>query len=65
MLAIARKADKDKGSKADKGGNGEKVLSVIEGAIALLNIGLHTAVNAAELVEEWNDKDEEQTVYQI
>ncbi|EUC41746.1 hypothetical protein COCMIDRAFT_29524 [Bipolaris oryzae ATCC 44560] len=57
ILAIARKVD--------KGGKGEQVLAVIEGSIALLNIGLHTAVNVAELTEEWQGKDEERTGYQI
>ena len=41
------------------------MLAVIEGAIALVNIGLHTAVNVAELTEDWQGKDEERTGYQI
>ncbi|KAL9624348.1 MAG: hypothetical protein Q9160_001310 [Pyrenula sp. 1 TL-2023] len=57
VLAIARKVD--------KGGKGEKVLAVIEGAVALLNIGMHTAVNVAEFAEDWSGKDEERTGYQI
>ncbi|KAK7403328.1 hypothetical protein QQX98_010917 [Neonectria punicea] len=57
VLAIAHKAD--------KGGKGEKLRAVLEGAVAMLNIGLNIAINTAELVDDWTDKDEERTGYQI
>ena len=53
------------GRKVDKGGQGEKVLATIELIVAVLNIGMHTAVNIYEMTETWPDKDEERTGYQI
>ncbi|KAL8692992.1 MAG: hypothetical protein Q9218_002081 [Villophora microphyllina] len=53
------------GRKVDKGGQGEKVLATVELIVAVLNIGMHTAVNIYEMTESWADKDEERTGYQI
>ncbi|KAK4167409.1 hypothetical protein QBC43DRAFT_285840 [Cladorrhinum sp. PSN259] len=57
VLAIARKVD--------QGGQSEKVLAVIEGSTAVLNIILSSVVNGAELVQDWKDKDDERTAYQV